>query len=210
VILRARLDPSASNKPGLPTWIGRILLCETWTGERVGREHEPLSRLYAAASGGLLPGAVSFPRVFAPHANYLDFANCLRLGGSAGVCWPGRLACLVILKECHKHAADCRNLAVAKAFSAAARENFTNIAESWERLARELESAQSFLEAMNEIDTADQQKPRDAISVRPSSEVLAEGIPPGDPPRKGRHCSNALAFKAASDVALSTPIRQSN
>jgi hypothetical protein len=75
-------------------------------------------------------------------------------------------------KECREHAACCRNLA-ASASNAVARESFTNLADSWERLARELECAQSFLEGFDGIGTADQQKPREAINLRPSSTLPA-------------------------------------
>jgi hypothetical protein len=50
------------------------------------------------------------------------------------------------LKECRMHAANCRTLAAQATPSA--KETFTHLAETWERLAAELESAQTFLKAM--------------------------------------------------------------
>jgi hypothetical protein len=49
------------------------------------------------------------------------------------------------------HAANCRTLA-AQATGPSAKETFTNLAEAWDRLAAELESAQTFLRAMAAID----------------------------------------------------------
>jgi hypothetical protein len=54
-------------------------------------------------------------------------------------------------KECRMHAANCRTLA-AQATSPSAKKTFTNLAETWDRLAAELESAQTFLKAMAAID----------------------------------------------------------
>jgi hypothetical protein len=53
--------------------------------------------------------------------------------------------------ECRQHAANCRQLA-AEATSVAGRDTLMNLAEGWERLARELESAESFTKAIQEID----------------------------------------------------------
>jgi hypothetical protein len=60
-------------------------------------------------------------------------------------------------KECREHAAHCRALS-AQATNPSARQTFTNLAEHWERLAAELESAKSFLQAMAAMD--DPKKPR--------------------------------------------------
>jgi hypothetical protein len=60
-------------------------------------------------------------------------------------------------KECRMHAANCRTLA-AQATSPSAKKTFTNLAETWDRLAVELESAQTFLKAMAAIDP---EKPSD-------------------------------------------------
>jgi hypothetical protein len=49
------------------------------------------------------------------------------------------------------HAANCRALA-AQATSSSAKETFTSLAEHWDRLAAELESAQSFLKAMADLE----------------------------------------------------------
>jgi hypothetical protein len=49
--------------------------------------------------------------------------------------------------ECRVHAANCRQLA-AEARGSEARQTFLSLAETWDRLAAELESAQSFLKAM--------------------------------------------------------------
>ena len=53
-------------------------------------------------------------------------------------------------KECRMHAANCRTLAAQT--SPSAKETFTHLAETWERLAAELESAQTFLKAMAAAD----------------------------------------------------------
>jgi hypothetical protein len=54
-------------------------------------------------------------------------------------------------KECRLHAAHCRDLAV-QANNPSAKEAFTKLAEHWDRLASELESAQAFLVAMAAIE----------------------------------------------------------
>ena len=54
-------------------------------------------------------------------------------------------------QECRQHAANCRQLA-AEATSVSGRDTFLNLAETWERLARELEGAQSFISAMKELE----------------------------------------------------------
>jgi hypothetical protein len=54
-------------------------------------------------------------------------------------------------KECRMHAANCRTLA-AQATRPSAKQTFTHLAETWERLAAELESAQTFLKAMAAAD----------------------------------------------------------
>jgi hypothetical protein len=54
-------------------------------------------------------------------------------------------------EECREHAAHCRELAAA-AGASAARKTIIALAEHWERLANELESAQRFLKAMGSIE----------------------------------------------------------
>ena len=54
-------------------------------------------------------------------------------------------------KECRQHAANCRQLA-AESRSISQRETFLNLADHWERLAAELESAELFIKAMQEIE----------------------------------------------------------
>jgi hypothetical protein len=49
--------------------------------------------------------------------------------------------------ECRENAACCREMA-ARAPSAAARETFHNLADSWERLALQLENAQVLVKSM--------------------------------------------------------------
>jgi hypothetical protein len=56
-------------------------------------------------------------------------------------------------KECRKHGATCRRLAET-ANGPTARQTFLNLADTWERLASELESAKLFLEAMDSIESA--------------------------------------------------------
>src|SRR5262249_12045543 len=55
-------------------------------------------------------------------------------------------------EECRIHAANCRSLAE-QATSKEATETFSNLAEQWEKLATELVAAQTFLEAMAELDS---------------------------------------------------------
>ena len=57
-------------------------------------------------------------------------------------------------RECREHAANCRKLAQS-ASGETAREKFLALASTWERLASELESAQMFLQAMDEIKNQD-------------------------------------------------------
>jgi hypothetical protein len=54
-------------------------------------------------------------------------------------------------KECRQHAENCRRLAY-EAGSVSARHTFLNLADHWERLAAELESAELFIKAMREIE----------------------------------------------------------
>ena len=54
-------------------------------------------------------------------------------------------------KECRQHAANCRQFA-AESISVSGRDAFLNLAETWERLARELEGAESFIRAMEELE----------------------------------------------------------
>jgi hypothetical protein len=60
--------------------------------------------------------------------------------------------------ECREHAVNCRQLAES-AGGDAARETFLNLAATWERLANELESAQVFLRAMDDIQRAEVSTP---------------------------------------------------
>jgi hypothetical protein len=55
-------------------------------------------------------------------------------------------------KECREHASNCRILA-AQATTPSTRATFLNLAEAWERLAAELESAQVFLRAMGAVES---------------------------------------------------------
>jgi hypothetical protein len=50
-------------------------------------------------------------------------------------------------KECRMHAANCRQLA-ATAPNESSRQTFTHLAETWEKLAAELVSAEAFLKVM--------------------------------------------------------------
>jgi hypothetical protein len=54
-------------------------------------------------------------------------------------------------KECRQHAANCRQLAY-EASSVLGRNTLLNLADTWERLAAELESAERFIQAMQEIE----------------------------------------------------------
>jgi hypothetical protein len=56
-------------------------------------------------------------------------------------------------KECRQHAANCRRLAD-EAGTVLTRETFLNLADTWERLAAELESAQVFIRVMEEMEPA--------------------------------------------------------
>ena len=53
-------------------------------------------------------------------------------------------------KECGQHADNCRRLA-SESPSVSGRNTFLNLADHWERLATELESAELFIKAMREI-----------------------------------------------------------
>ena len=64
-------------------------------------------------------------------------------------------------KECREHAANCYVLA-AQATSPSGKKAFTDLAEHWERLAAELESAQTFLRVMAEIPPNKPSSPSDA------------------------------------------------
>jgi hypothetical protein len=68
-------------------------------------------------------------------------------------------------KECKMHAANWRTLA-AQATSPAAKKTFTNLAETWDRLAAELESAQTFLKAMGAIDPKKPSEPSSLLVDR--------------------------------------------
>jgi hypothetical protein len=63
-------------------------------------------------------------------------------------------------KECRMHAANCRDLA-ARATHPSAKEAFTNLAQHWERLASELDSAEAFLLAMAAIES--KKPPSDSV-----------------------------------------------
>ena len=65
-------------------------------------------------------------------------------------------------KECRENAVCCREMA-ACADSAVERETFANLADTWERLAIELETAQSFVQAMDAIEP---QRPFDKSTIR--------------------------------------------
>ena len=54
-------------------------------------------------------------------------------------------------RECREHAANCRQLAQS-ASGETAREKFLALASAWEGLASELESAQMFLLAMDDLE----------------------------------------------------------
>jgi hypothetical protein len=54
-------------------------------------------------------------------------------------------------KECRERAARCRQLA-SDARSAEAKQHFLALARQWENLAADLDNAQKFIEAMNEIE----------------------------------------------------------
>ena len=69
-------------------------------------------------------------------------------------------------KECRVHAAHCRTLA-AEATGPAAKKAFTDLAEHWDQLAAELESAQAFLAAMNVMDTKRSSDPSASADRKP-------------------------------------------
>jgi len=53
-------------------------------------------------------------------------------------------------KECRQHAKNCRRLA-AESRTGSGRNTFLNLADTWERLAADLENAELFIKAMEEI-----------------------------------------------------------
>jgi hypothetical protein len=53
-------------------------------------------------------------------------------------------------KECRAHATRCRELA--SEAKSEAKQHFLALARQWENLAADLDNAQKFIEAMNEID----------------------------------------------------------
>lgn len=57
-------------------------------------------------------------------------------------------------QKCREHAANCRRLAE-NATQAAAREKFLILAETWERLASELQSLAPLITALNAIEAAE-------------------------------------------------------
>jgi hypothetical protein len=70
------------------------------------------------------------------------------------------------------HAANCRDLA-AQATNPSAKESFTKLAEQWERLASELESAEAFLIAMAAVEP---QKPPLVVGARTESARFGEAM----------------------------------
>jgi hypothetical protein len=54
-------------------------------------------------------------------------------------------------KECRQHALNCMRLAK-EATTSQSQETFQNLAQSWTRLAAELEDAQALLNALNEME----------------------------------------------------------
>jgi hypothetical protein len=56
-------------------------------------------------------------------------------------------------KACREHASNCRTLA-AHATNPSAKATFVSLAEAWERLAAELESAEVFLRAMGAVESS--------------------------------------------------------
>ena len=73
-------------------------------------------------------------------------------------------------RKCREHAATCRQLADSVT-GATARKAFLNLAETWERLASELESSAIFVQALNAIEPLPEPKS--------SQEPLRKGITPG-------------------------------
>jgi hypothetical protein len=69
--------------------------------------------------------------------------------------------------ECRENAACCREMA-ARAPSAAARETFHNLADSWERLALQLENAQVFVSLMRATEAKRDFAPPIAGGLKPS------------------------------------------
>jgi hypothetical protein len=73
-------------------------------------------------------------------------------------------------KECRQHALNCMMLAKGST-TAEAKQTFHNLAQSWTRLAVELESAQAFLNALtgaiDERDEGCKQKRRRFCAARP-------------------------------------------
>jgi hypothetical protein len=61
-------------------------------------------------------------------------------------------------RECREHAANCRHLAE-NATVSSAREAFVSLADTWERLASELVSAQMFLQVMGDIERQEASTP---------------------------------------------------
>jgi hypothetical protein len=53
-------------------------------------------------------------------------------------------------KECRQHAENCRRLAT-ESTTVAGRNNFLNLADTWERLAADLESIDPFIKTMQQI-----------------------------------------------------------
>ena len=65
--------------------------------------------------------------------------------------WTGEVRVPGDPKQCQRQAARCRELA-AHAPNAVSRATFANLAETWDRLAAELENAQRLLDAIDSIE----------------------------------------------------------
>jgi hypothetical protein len=70
-------------------------------------------------------------------------------------------------KECRENAIRCREMAT-RATSALARETFQNLADSWERLALQLENAQVFVKLMRATEAKRAFAPSVAGGLKPS------------------------------------------
>lgn len=68
-------------------------------------------------------------------------------------------------KECRERAANCRRLAESDGPST--RQTFLSLADSWERLASELENAQCFLQAMTAIEPEHLSDPSPSVDRKP-------------------------------------------
>jgi hypothetical protein len=84
-------------------------------------------------------------------------------------------------KECRLRAARCSDLAHA-ATMPGAREHFLSLAQSWNRLASELEAAQRFLDAMETLELKQVTQPRRSA---PSGGLHAATLRASKPKRNG-------------------------